>query len=567
MTVIGGPESATGYTWWELEGSLGKGWAAGEFLRPSEASDENVNSTSTTLTSLMAAPWPAGVTLHAAGDGYGYYNKLNSPTHYGKDKFAMDFNGDPSQKESKDKGLLVLSVADGCVKEVELSKIGYGWTVVISHYGGYEVRYAHLKDKPIIGQTPSIKTPDCQNFVTQGQPLGQIAGTGTKDNAVHLHYAVYFCDPNKNNCTIKSKKPEPMENAATLPTEGTKEKPEAPKQVKSQNFSVGHEVIEGGALYDPSKLNKHPVIIEEYREFHGQSGIFGRAENWVQPFLGTDMHFQRFAPNSNRDNLATMILEVGEEAYVIPNPIDDFFVREYPKFGLPNASAYVTNFGDGDPGWRVDFSNASLFWEPGQDVVVWDVRNAPWSGRFCAKANQFNCLAIQRQDPSIDFEFTDSNNPGPTRDGQGFSAAWVATLDGGIFSRVSLKYEVQGNAKFYIDGRLQGKTITSEDAIIKGNTSPRWHVGDNRFEIFFWQAEDKPARIKLEVQDGFIQSVHAFSTDGTLKSMAYQAPSLGPYADFEPPDYPDLSWDLVEWLKNTIDKIEDFFCRLVAISE
>ncbi len=33
MTVVGGPESADGFMWWELEGTLGSGWAAADFLR------------------------------------------------------------------------------------------------------------------------------------------------------------------------------------------------------------------------------------------------------------------------------------------------------------------------------------------------------------------------------------------------------------------------------------------------------------------------------------------------------------------------------------------------------
>lgn len=31
-TVIGGPVSANGYTWWQLQTSLGTGWAAGTYL-------------------------------------------------------------------------------------------------------------------------------------------------------------------------------------------------------------------------------------------------------------------------------------------------------------------------------------------------------------------------------------------------------------------------------------------------------------------------------------------------------------------------------------------------------
>jgi len=51
------------------------------------------------------------------------------------------------------------STADGCAKEVKYHKgyfkdgkwIGnYGWSVVIVHPGGYQSRYAHLKDEPLV---------------------------------------------------------------------------------------------------------------------------------------------------------------------------------------------------------------------------------------------------------------------------------------------------------------------------------------------------------------------------------------------------------------------------------
>lgn len=34
LTVVGGPEKSDGYRWWEIEGSLGRGWAADEYLIP-----------------------------------------------------------------------------------------------------------------------------------------------------------------------------------------------------------------------------------------------------------------------------------------------------------------------------------------------------------------------------------------------------------------------------------------------------------------------------------------------------------------------------------------------------
>src|SRR5690606_9951715 len=102
-------------------------------------------------------------------------------------------------------------VADGCVKEVKNSpgnyyqvvengaliskwQFDYGWNIVIAHHGGFESRYAHLKSKPIIAEG-KYDVEKCGLPVTQGQPLGQIGGTGTEnDGSVHLHLVLYYCE-------------------------------------------------------------------------------------------------------------------------------------------------------------------------------------------------------------------------------------------------------------------------------------------------------------------------------------------------------------------------------------
>ena len=57
-SVIGGPQSASGFTWWQLSTPLGTGWAAGEFL------EEVVSGTTPSPT-----PPARQRRLHPAGSG------------------------------------------------------------------------------------------------------------------------------------------------------------------------------------------------------------------------------------------------------------------------------------------------------------------------------------------------------------------------------------------------------------------------------------------------------------------------------------------------------------------
>lgn len=34
LTIVGGPQTAGGFTWWEVEGATGRGWSAGRYLAP-----------------------------------------------------------------------------------------------------------------------------------------------------------------------------------------------------------------------------------------------------------------------------------------------------------------------------------------------------------------------------------------------------------------------------------------------------------------------------------------------------------------------------------------------------
>jgi peptidase M23-like protein len=239
----------------------------------------------------LAAPWPAGITLHGGGDGFGYGP---TSTHKGTDVDAMDFNGNPKKDdpplETRENDLLVLAVADGCVKEVkyspgkyvEVMKNGklekewygdYGWNIVISHPGGYESRYAHLKERPIIPEG-KYDIEHCELFVSQGQPLGQIGGTRTEnDGAVHIHLALYYCEKSGKTCKNVAVKPEPLDGVEGLPGNDDKA-----VKVTSHNYGVGYGPISEKALTNPSSLVQHKAIWNVYRTWGGQYGFFGRAK-------------------------------------------------------------------------------------------------------------------------------------------------------------------------------------------------------------------------------------------------------------------------------------------------
>lgn len=493
----------------------------------------------------LAAPWPAGVVLHGGKEGYGYGP---GPTHRGTDVYAMDFNGVPGNEnpvvETADRDLLVLAVADGCLKEVKehpgyYNKDGawqgnYGWSVVILHPGGYQSRYAHLKATPLV-PLMSYVPGECY-FVSQGQPIGQVGGTGTEnDAAVHLHLTLYYCKKPGNNCTVSAVKPEPLDGVKDLPSGlGTS------VRVTSQNYSVGYKEITGNALTNPASLIFHKPIWNEYQRWGGQYGFFGRAKGGVTQLEGTNIFFQEFMSHPLQSFITGTIVEVNSQAYFLPTPIWDSYRNNYLKYGNPNAAAYVAGMGDEGTGWRVDFQKASLFWNGNlSEPIVWDEGNAPWKVMFCPGTNNFGCNPIRRRDPAADFSFFDSNNPGPLTNTQGFSMLIEASFAENLVSKISLEYEIQGNARFYIDSSYQGDWIQSEDGVIQGVTAPKWHIGNNIFAMRFWQSPGKRAHLKLQIheKDIGIPTVHAFESQGSLVSSAFQS-SQPEYIDFEPPPYP-----------------------------
>ncbi|NJN67518.1 MAG: M23 family metallopeptidase, partial [Chloroflexaceae bacterium] len=153
----------------------------GEDYDPSPMTSGDV---SAMLQSLdLKLPWPAGIT-HCITQGY------NRPdvTHYGSDRFALDFN---LRYEA------VAAVANGTVSEIVYNPNtgrgqGYGTYVKINHGDVYSV-YAHLSEVYV----------SHGEQVSQGKIIGKSGNTG-HSTGPHLHFHMRYND------RVTPFQPEPM---------------------------------------------------------------------------------------------------------------------------------------------------------------------------------------------------------------------------------------------------------------------------------------------------------------------------------------------------------------------
>ena len=79
------------------------------------------------------------------------------------------------------RGMPVYAAADGVVKEVVTSSVGYGNEVDIDHGFGYSTRYAHLNSTTV---QPGQR-------VNRGDQVGTMGSSG-RATGVHLHYEVLY---------------------------------------------------------------------------------------------------------------------------------------------------------------------------------------------------------------------------------------------------------------------------------------------------------------------------------------------------------------------------------------
>ncbi|GAA0226512.1 hypothetical protein GCM10009000_046920 [Halobacterium noricense] len=147
--VVGGPQSANGYTWWKVRyneddtSSAVTGWSAGDWLVHSDFS------------------YPATGTVTST-----FYDGRSSGNHGGVDI-------------ANDTGTNILATRGGTVSTVGWDGDGYGNYIIIDHSGGYQTLYAHLSNV----------------FVSRGesvywdQHIGDIGSTGNSTGP-HVHYEI-----------------------------------------------------------------------------------------------------------------------------------------------------------------------------------------------------------------------------------------------------------------------------------------------------------------------------------------------------------------------------------------
>lgn len=97
--------------------------------------------------------------------------------------------GHPAQDISLHRGVPVFSLGFGFVKEIGYYPLGYGHYIIIKYAHGWETRYAHLMQRPLL----EINDP-----VFPGDVVGYAGNTGYASGS-HLHLEVMkdgcFIDP------------------------------------------------------------------------------------------------------------------------------------------------------------------------------------------------------------------------------------------------------------------------------------------------------------------------------------------------------------------------------------
>lgn len=127
-----------------------------------------------------------------------HFEILNSPTNplKGEHGYVRTRNGEPWYHYGLDlkeaAGTPVVAAETGTVAYSGWAK-GYGYVVYVDHPGGFQTRYAHLKE------ASPLKNGD---IVVKGEFLGQVGNTGNaKNEEPHLHFEIRRLDmtiPSRN---------------------------------------------------------------------------------------------------------------------------------------------------------------------------------------------------------------------------------------------------------------------------------------------------------------------------------------------------------------------------------
>lgn len=133
------------------------------------------------------APWTAGETWHAGGDGSFYGDGFHADA-YGS-YYAIDFNKGTWPNSEEDDGEPILAAADGIVNNIYQDSAG-AWVVELYHVApdGSQLRtlYVHLKVDPRINPGIKVNQP-----VLHGTPIGLTGSTG-ESTGPHLHFGLWL---------------------------------------------------------------------------------------------------------------------------------------------------------------------------------------------------------------------------------------------------------------------------------------------------------------------------------------------------------------------------------------
>ncbi len=135
----------------------------------------------------LYAPWTAGETWHAGGEGSFYGDGFHTDA-YGN-YYTVDFNKGAWPNSQEDDGEPILAAADGIVNNIYQDSAG-AWVVELYHVApdGSQLRtlYVHLKTDPRLN--PGIKV---NQAVLHGTPIGLNGSTGESTGA-HLHFGLWL---------------------------------------------------------------------------------------------------------------------------------------------------------------------------------------------------------------------------------------------------------------------------------------------------------------------------------------------------------------------------------------
>lgn len=491
------------------------------------------------LTINIKAPWPAGISFHGGGDGSFYSDFMHKNSGNSRDYYAVDFNGALTQNEPvNDEGVLVLAVADGTVKSIDLLvPNNYGYAVVIIHEGGYESRYAHLKDMPLVSIGQKI---------LQGDPLGYIGDSGAT-GSTHLHYAMYYCDPTLgesecNNPKNKSSQiPQPFDSYAEINDGDT---------ITSTNYGVGYEQIAQKDVKDVDNLTalRHENFRTTYSLFGGQAEMFGTSTTPVKSWQNSGYFYQAFGPSFAKDSvyygIESTLFDDGNIAYLLLKPIWDFYETSGGPnswLGLPITHSYPwgnTTTNNLYTGYRNDFEHGSIIWETDGDYQILDEINAEWQSTFYELPN-FSTPLLSRYDEYINLQWTPVTQCSANKNNNQLGASFTAqaNVNLGVFTIYQIVVEYQGTVEIRADGKVIFSDSSSDK--VKKGVSTSIQTGSTKLDVKFSQEPLEQASIKIMASKIFpVRTVYAAEDDVTKEMSAITESDLPVYIGYEPPPYP-----------------------------